>query len=570
MNSQIHQGHFKKRHDKPHVWRSKVAKPTITFIIIGFISLVWFILRTGRRPDRLRYPCQQVAATNSILFLTWLASIFSGHIFYQKLKHLPLIKVSLLGLLIFLFILGYKSFKIDILNRISWAGDWDHAAICPGGNCATWPNPLVVSIRNTNAITSSSIGNCPAPYTANTCYFTDNQVSQTVVNQMLDQGIMGLVQSNNVASAWNKLFINKFGSDYQAGKKIGIKINFNNSAGGYGMPSRYNPLPQTVVALLRQLRDQKGIAEENIYLYDCSRAFYTYFTDNIYQKGFTKIHYVGTRIDSAYPVVKEMPRQGSLLKLTPYSDMYICAQVEDTFDYIINLPLLRPHGGAGITLGFKNHLGSFYTGASGYGIDNLHTAIYTPGSGINTSHPLVQLNGTTANGFSAIRDKTVLTLGDGLYSNTINNTDPPGVIYETLILAQDPVAADSVMLDHLRTFSSKPTVVSQNYLHAAAEAGLGVHEHWNTNKKYSEINYIYCDPNCVASSPQPSASGTPAPSIFSLGDINHDGVVNSQDAIMVITNYGKPASQTSGYFDAVEDNKVNTGDFGWVAKTFGI
>ena len=541
-------------------------KPLLVFIGIGLLSMIWFLLRTGKKPDRLRYPCQQVAATNSILFLIWLGSIFSGHVLYRKfLKPNLVLKSVGIILLIFLFILGYKGFKIDILNRISWAGDFDHAAICPGGNCATWPNPLVVSIRNTNAITSSSISNCPSPYTASTCYFSDNQVNQTVVNQMLDQGIMILGETNNVASAWSKLFINKFGADYQTGKKVGIKINFNNSAGGYGMPSRYNPLPQTVVALLRQLRDEAGIAEENIYLYDCSRAFYTYFTDNIYQKGFTKIHYVGTRIDSAYPVVKEMPRQGSLLKLTPYSDMYICAQVEDTFDYIINMPLLRPHGGAGVTLGFKNHLGSFYTGASGYGIDNLHTAIYTPGSGINTSHPLVQLNGITANGFSAIRDKTLLTLADGLYSHNNNNTDPPNVIYESLILAQDPVAADSVILDHLRTFSSKPTVVSQNYLHAAAQTDLGVHEHWNADKKYSEINHIYCDPNCLASSPQPSASGSPAPSIFSPGDVNHDGVVDILDGKTIINNYAKNPGQVANFFEQIIDYKINFLDYGvWI------
>ncbi len=546
-------------------------QPLLVFIVVGILSTIWLILRTGRRPDRIRYPCQQLAAANSLMFLGWLGGIFSGHYLYRKFKGQPVVKIGLPIVLIFLFILGYKSFGIDIVKNFSFAQSYDHAPICPGGNCATWPKPRVVSIKNTDAVIPATVGNCPSPYTASSCYFTDQQVNQTVVENMLDQAVTTMTGRGSVSLAWTKLFSDKFGSDYQAGKKIGIKINFNNSASGYGNAGRYNPLPQTVVALLKQLRDKKGVPEENIYLYDCSRAFYAYFTDNIYQKGFTKIHYVGTRIDSSYPVVKEPPRQGSLVKLTPHHDMYICAQVEDTFDYIINLPLLRPHGGAGVTLGFKNHLGSFYTGTGGYSIETLHTPIYNPGSAIDISHPLVQLNGLTANGFSEIRDKTVLTLVDGLYSNNNNNTDPPNVIYETLILGQDPVAVDSVMFDHLRTFSQRPTVVSQNYLHAAAQAGLGVHEHWNTStKKYSQIDYVSCLENCVGVSPQPSSSSWPSSSVtspaspFSPGDVNHDGLINHDDLVLVILNFSRQPTQVPNYFDPMVDAKINIFDSAYV------
>jgi hypothetical protein len=38
--------------------------------LIGLLSLLWFILRTGTKPSRAVYPCQRAAAANSYLWLT--------------------------------------------------------------------------------------------------------------------------------------------------------------------------------------------------------------------------------------------------------------------------------------------------------------------------------------------------------------------------------------------------------------------------------------------------------------------------------------------------------------------
>jgi len=37
--------------------------------LVGLASLLWFLLRTGRKPSRASYPCQQVAASNSQVWL---------------------------------------------------------------------------------------------------------------------------------------------------------------------------------------------------------------------------------------------------------------------------------------------------------------------------------------------------------------------------------------------------------------------------------------------------------------------------------------------------------------------
>ncbi|MBN2104034.1 hypothetical protein JW835_08355, partial [bacterium] len=47
----------------------------IYFIVIGFLSLVWFLIRVIPRPSRAAYPCQKVAAPAASGFLIWLAGL---------------------------------------------------------------------------------------------------------------------------------------------------------------------------------------------------------------------------------------------------------------------------------------------------------------------------------------------------------------------------------------------------------------------------------------------------------------------------------------------------------------
>lgn len=47
--------------------------------IIGLLSLVWFVLRTGRKPSRASYPCQRTAALNAQIWLaTYVLPILSA------------------------------------------------------------------------------------------------------------------------------------------------------------------------------------------------------------------------------------------------------------------------------------------------------------------------------------------------------------------------------------------------------------------------------------------------------------------------------------------------------------
>jgi len=49
------------------------------FFILGILSIVWLVARTGKKSSRANYPCQQTAALNGNLwFITYIAPIFSS------------------------------------------------------------------------------------------------------------------------------------------------------------------------------------------------------------------------------------------------------------------------------------------------------------------------------------------------------------------------------------------------------------------------------------------------------------------------------------------------------------
>lgn len=50
-----------------------------SFFLVGFLSIIWYVIRTGRKPSRSSYPCQQAAAINGKLWIvSYIVPIFSG------------------------------------------------------------------------------------------------------------------------------------------------------------------------------------------------------------------------------------------------------------------------------------------------------------------------------------------------------------------------------------------------------------------------------------------------------------------------------------------------------------
>lgn len=468
-----------------HKYHHHHGGPTWWFIIIGVVSALWFIIRTGRKPSRIVYPCQQVALTNSLALFGWLGALVGGHFLYRKLRHTKIKPVLFLGvsLLVFSGIFGFRYWQ-QITRPKTAAGQ----------SCSTYyqgksGSSRVVWVQNSAATSGRSYSSSWA-----------NKADQTTVNQMLSSAMLSLTNQTTVSSAWTKIFQDhNGGADYVAGEKIAIKVNFNNywDCDGNGCPTL-----QVITALLKQLTDPapngKGIAQNNIWVYDASRSFPDYFV-SLYPQS----------LHNAFPQVQLEPLPDCWSSATVQGANIWCGLDNQSghAKYLINMPLLRTHGYAGVTLSFKNHLGSTNAPA------NFHSSLST----------IRELNEN-----SFIRNKTMLIVDDGLYGLNSGGPDGfPNITPNSIFVSADTVAIDSVMTDYLISAEANVWQDPQcNIYYPAAQHGVGNYatscngSSCTFNYKYNNntvvpIDLVRCNPNCPNQppvSPAPSPSGVPSPS----------------------------------------------------------
>ncbi len=222
--------------------------------------------------------------------------------------------------------------------------------------------------------------------------------SQRVLS-LLDRSMQALFDRNNPTEPWKKLV--------RPGEKVGLKVN---TIAGRGLSTN----TQLVEAICERLQ-QAGIKAGDIVVWDrdtneLERAGFRISTD---AKG---IRCFGTdRVDYEEDLATFGSVGSRLSKI-----------LTQQCDVLINVPLLKDHGGAGVTMALKNMYG----------------AIHNP----NKYHP----NGcdpyiADLNMLSAIRTKTRLTIGD---ATTAGYEGGPGFKPEyswkndSLIVSQDPVALD--------------------------------------------------------------------------------------------------------------------------------
>jgi hypothetical protein len=306
-----------------------------------------------------------------------------------------------------------------------------------------------------------------------------NYVDLVVVNDMVERGLQLLTGQSSMADAWDALFQRVRASGYQPGEKIAVKINLNNADGCSDGDNSIDALPQPIMALIRSLKGV-GVREQDIWIYDATVRG-RYIPDRV--RG---------PIESQYPGVGFYGRgacggvnQVAYSQTDPdlriqfsdpgghLSDRWLPDLLGEAA-YLINMPILKYHGIHPVTLGFKNHFGSLNNIVRA-GSDSLHEYI-NPTSGMYSAaySPLVDIYSQ-----SVIRDKTVLTVGDGLYGSLYGATQAPvrwssfgDDAPSSLLLSVDPVAIDCVMTDLIRAERSGMGS-AYDYLFCAQDAGLG-------------------------------------------------------------------------------------------------
>jgi hypothetical protein len=391
-------------------------------------------------------------------------------------------------------------------------------------------------------------------------WFLTKNNNQTVIDKMLSDGIQSLTGQTSDSEAWNALFRfhnknrGKGEIGYKTGEKIFIKINSTSSWGGnYNtnnlskVDSRFNPYfnisetsPQILLSTLRQLVNVIGVAQKDIYIGDPLKHIYKHIYDLLYAE-FPNVHY----LDYSYSTLGREKVVASPTALIHYSDNgeilktnvwynnepgidptiqdYLYT-ILDEAEYMINVPMLKGHRRAGITMFAKNHFGSHTRGDASH----LHNGLVAPTEMPNVSRPGYGLYRIQVDimGHKLLGEKNLLFLMDALWSADHELANPKKFKIQpfnndwmsSIFLSLDPVAIESVGYDFIRSeFTSERdnsdgagTYVQMegvdDYLHQAADksnwpegiiydpekdgveiASLGTHEHWNNSndKQYS-------------------------------------------------------------------------------------
>jgi hypothetical protein len=436
------------------------------FLAGGLLATIWFLVRVIPKPSRATYPCMRAAAPLMSGFIIYLLSLAASVVAFRKAKDRFLNARYAAAALFVLtgMVVAYVAFVNNgkpayanpglLLSATQPIGE--ARGIYPGRVVWSW-EPNATNENLTNAFGDAH----------DLAHNTDLRV----VESMCADAINSLTGAENIEAAWDTLFRffnanhNKGAVPYTEGEKIFIKVNFvgghrnrlndDHSRKEHGRYGNSQTTPQVAMVVLRQLINDCGIPQENIFIGDPSKNIYKNTWD-IWTSEFPDVNYIAQ--------YGEMGRGKAMPGQTPsifYSDKgtvmnsphdYLCSALEEA-DYLINIGALKGHAVAGITLNAKNHFGSRMEGGASYlhpglvGFDNNST-------GYGKYRAQVDFMG-----HQLLGGNTLLFLIDGLYSGPDANLQPvKWKMYpfsndwtSSIFVSQDGVAIEAVCYDFLRT-----------------------------------------------------------------------------------------------------------------------
>jgi len=492
------------------------------FPVVGLFSVAWFLIRVIPKPSRVVYPCQRVAFPLASSFVLWLLGLAGSTIAFRRARrHFTrarfLAGVTCLGL------------GVGLVWLLVNPAEQPAAANPPVPNVplgvARGVQPgRVVWIHDPNATDWDGYSS-PEPW------YDDAHTDPNVVQSMVSRAIRGLAGKSTDKEAWDGLlrYFNetrgKGDVGYTPGEKIAIKINntlcYNASTTTFEKrPENRNRIdnsPQMIAALLRQLVNVVGAAQQDISIGDPGRIMPGHIYDRVHPE-FPDVQYLSNIGGLGRTAVEfsDVPFYWST-KAAAGTKQDLLPKSFAEADYFINFAILKSHDQGGITVCGKNLYGALIRNpdrtlyGKRYSYYDMHTSLPKTTPGVGKYRALVDLMGHPQLG-----GKTLLYIVDGLFAGSNWSSDPvrwsippfSGDWPSSVFVSQDPVAIDSVCDDFLWIeWSDLPHVSgADDYLTEAAMAdkppsgtfydpdgdgvrleSLGVHEHWNNplQKKYS-------------------------------------------------------------------------------------
>lgn len=263
------------------------------------------------------------------------------------------------------------------------------------------------------------------------------KVSEAIIQGMIDKAVMHITGKDKKTDAWKSLF--------SADDVVGIKVN---CLAGRGLSSHL----QIVHALIESLA-AVGVKPNNVIVWDrltsdLERAGYPIVTSG------RKVQYYG---NDHLGYAREIEMMGSVGSL-------FCKIIYNKCSAIINVPVLKDHDLAGVTISLKNFYGAIHN-PNKYHDNNCNPYI----AELNTS--------------PVIRKKTRLIVCDALVAQY--NGGPAfkpqyAWKYGGILVGRDPVALDRIgwdIIEKKRLEKKLPTLKAAKrepiYIQTAARLGLG-------------------------------------------------------------------------------------------------
>jgi len=292
---------------------------------------------------------------------------------------------------------------------------------------ATWPARAQGSESRVVSVTDGSL------WTGDGWTDTDLDPPQTRV--AIEQALVALTGQPTATEAVAAL-LPEIGD---ATQRYGIKVNCVN---------RHLPSHPTVVRALADIMMAAGARAENIVVFDRTDHELT-------DSGFTVqrgegLQMYGTSADQVGYSDTVVPLTHGSVRLS---------RIVESVDHLINIPVLKNHQMAGVTLALKNHFGSIDRPELLHGPDRS----CCPG--------IAELSAV-----ASIRDKTRLVLIDALFGAFRSGLAArPDFAPMTLIAATDPVAADIIGQELINTRRARADLaaIDARHIREAAAAGLG-------------------------------------------------------------------------------------------------